>query len=70
MYFKNFEWNFITKDPSLASVDNVVASQPVNHWTVYNILGVKVLDSDDESEIYNLNPGFYIVNGKKIAIRR
>lgn len=69
MYFKDFKWDFITKDPSLASVDNII-NTTVDRWTVYNMLGVKVLDTVNESDVYNLAPGFYIVNGKKTVIRR
>ena len=70
IYFKELEWNFITKDPSQTSIGNVIAEQQVNHWIVYNMLGVKVLDTDEESDVYNLTPGLYIVNGKKIVIRK
>lgn len=35
---------------------------------VYNLLGVKVLDTDDASQLNTLKKGIYIVNGKKVAL--
>lgn len=37
-------------------------------WTVYNLQGICVLDTDDKSMLSTLRPGLYIVNGKKTAI--
>ena len=38
--------------------------------TVYNLQGIKVLESDNASDINTLGNGVYIVNGRKIAIRK
>ncbi len=35
---------------------------------VYNMLGVKVLDTDDASQLSTLKKGLYIVNGKKVIL--
>lgn len=51
-----------------AGVDRVLI--PVTTRTVvYNLMGVKVLDTDNVAEISTLAKGLYIVNGKKTAIR-
>ena len=39
-------------------------------WVVYNLKGMLVLDTDKESELKNLEPGLYIINGEKVLIRR
>ena len=40
-----------------------------NRTVVYNLMGVKVLDTDNAAELSGLAKGLYIVNGKKVAIR-
>ena len=35
---------------------------------VYNLMGVKVLDTDDASQISTLKKGIYIINGKKVIL--
>lgn len=39
-------------------------------YRVYTITGLNVLNTKDENEIYNLAPGLYIINGKKIRLAR
>ena len=39
-------------------------------WVVYSIGGELLLDSNKESELKNLRPGLYIINGEKVLIRR
>lgn len=56
--------------PKSASLDNVEVTPVVDHWTVYNLSGVKVLDTDNKLDLDMLNTGIYIINGKKVAIRR
>ncbi len=46
-----------------------VASSVENHWTVYSISGVKVMDTLNKSDLRNLPAGLYIVNGKKFAVK-
>lgn len=38
-------------------------------YTVYSIVGVKVLETTEKSDINNLPAGIYIVNGEKVIIR-
>lgn len=52
------------------SAISAVTAAPADHWTVYNLLGVKVLDTDDESQLSSLSAGFYIINGKKTLVRK
>ena len=52
-----------------AGVDAVEVAPVVNHWTVYNLMGVKVLDTDNEAAVNELANGIYVINGKKVAIR-
>lgn len=56
--------------PKSASLDNVEVTPVVDHWTVYNLSGVKVLDTDNKSDLDMLSTGIYIINGKKVAVRR
>ena len=38
--------------------------------TVYNLNGVKMLESSDSNAVNNLAKGLYIINGKKVYIRK
>lgn len=38
-------------------------------YTVYSIVGIKVLETTDKDEIRNLPAGLYIVNGEKVIVR-
>lgn len=48
-------------------VSSVTSDEPVR-TVVYNLMGVKVLDTDDASLLSTLPAGFYIVNGKKVIL--
>lgn len=39
------------------------------NYTVYNLNGVKVLDTDDSSRLKDLAKGIYIINGKKVILK-
>lgn len=41
-----------------------------NNLKVYNLQGVKVLESDKASDLKNLSKGLYIVNGKKVILNK
>ena len=49
----------------------VEAVAPVENGrtVVFNLHGIKVLDTDNKAEVYDLPAGIYIVNGKKIAVK-
>lgn len=51
-----------------AGIESIEIPDSDGIFKVYNLLGVKVLETKDKSEIQNLNKGIYIVNGKKIAL--
>lgn len=63
--FKDIVW---TAD--VAAGVEAVEVAPATHWTVYNLQGMKVLDTDNEAAVNELKSGIYVVNGKKIAVRR
>lgn len=46
-----------------------MAAPVVNRTVVYNLQGVKVLDTTDASLAGKLSKGIYIVNGKKVVVR-
>lgn len=52
---------------SMTGVSAPSADTP-SHWTVYNLQGIKVLETDNKADLSGLRPGLYIVNGKKTAI--
>ena len=52
----------------LAEIEDVVAESE-GGYTVYNLLGVKVLETEDAKQIKTLPTGIYIVNGIKIYIK-
>ena len=39
-------------------------------YRVYNLNGVMMLQTRDASELKNLNNGLYIINGKKVNLRK
>lgn len=60
--------NVVLSTTKPAGVDAVEVAPVVNHWTVYNLMGVKVLDTDNEAAVNELANGIYVINGKKVAI--
>lgn len=52
----------------IGGVESIVASQNDGVYRVYNLQGVKMLETKDPAEINTLPKGIYIVNGKKIAL--
>lgn len=54
---------------SQAGIDNPAAADDTpSHWTVYNMYGIKILDTDDKSMLSTIPKGIYIINGKKTAV--
>lgn len=51
-----------------AGIEGIVAEPADGVYKVYNLQGVKVLETKDASEINTLAKGIYIINGKKIAL--
>lgn len=49
-----------------AGVEKVMENE--SHISVFNINGVKVLDTDNPSDLQTLPKGFYIINGKKVVM--
>ena len=41
----------------------------VNSWTVYNVTGVKVLETTDAAKVKALPKGLYIINGVKSIVK-
>lgn len=57
----------ITLEPAdSAGVDTIVEESKASG--VYNLQGVKVLDECDRDKISSLPSGFYIINGRKVAL--
>lgn len=53
-----------------AGVEEIVGDLPANGlYTVYNLQGVKVMQTKDASLINSLSKGIYIVNGKKVVVK-
>ena len=51
-----------------AGVENIFSDDSDGIYRVYNTQGVKVLETEEKSELNILPKGIYILNGKKIAI--
>ena len=49
-------------------IDNVLDSS-IEKWVVYNITGVKVLETNNAAQVSALPAGLYIVNGAKVIIK-
>lgn len=55
-----------TDDPDTGSVSSIEANNGV---VVYNLNGVKILESDNAASVNTLPKGLYIVNGKKVVVK-
>ena len=51
-----------------AGIEDIIAGEETS-WTVYNMTGVKVLDTENAEDLNNLPKGIYIINGNKVIVR-
>lgn len=52
-----------------AGVEEIIAEAPANGvYTVYNLNGVKIMETKQPEALNNLDKGIYIINGKKVKI--
>ena len=67
--FSDFYYStyFIQLEPA-GGVESLLSASDNGVYKVYNLNGVKVLETKDASEINSLQKGIYIVNGKKVAL--
>lgn len=49
-------------------IEDIIAEGETN-WVVYNITGVKVLDTDNAEDLNTLSRGIYIINNRKVIVR-
>ncbi|MCH5239615.1 MAG: Ig-like domain-containing protein [Muribaculaceae bacterium] len=60
----------VTVNPdSTESVNDLEAIDSDGPYRVYNVQGVNILTVQSKSELNKLEPGLYIINGKKVIIR-
>lgn len=64
----DFKFTFVYDTTGNAGISGV-ANDFNGVYTVYSIVGVKVLETTEKSDINNLPAGIYIVNGQKVIIR-
>lgn len=53
-----------------SKIENLSTTQNDGILRVYNLQGVNVMNATDSKSLNSLEPGIYIVNGKKVAIRK
>lgn len=58
----------VTVTSEVGSVD-AIGSCPSGEYIVYNLQGMKILESEDIDKVKQLPSGVYIVNGKKLIIK-
>ena len=58
----------LTNLDNLAGIETLVSEGNDGIFRVYNLNGVKLLETKDASQLRSLDKGIYIVNGKKIII--
>ena len=51
-----------------SGVESIADSFDDDFYRIYNMTGIKVLETKDKSELNNLGKGIYIINGKKVMI--
>lgn len=52
-----------------AGVESIISEPEDGVYRVYNLQGVKIMETQETSDINSLDKGIYIVNGKKIAVQ-
>ena len=58
----------VKNDSGLAAdIEDIVEGN--NYWVVYNITGVKVLETDNAEDLNTLPRGIYIINNRKVTVR-
>lgn len=68
MYLNGEAYISLELDEISTAVENIdVVNDGI--YSVYNLQGVKVLETTDASAIKSLNRGIYIINGKKVAVK-
>lgn len=50
--------------------NGIAASFAADSYTVYDLNGVQVINNGDASSLQTLKAGFYIINGKKVILRK
>jgi hypothetical protein len=60
---------FTVKNDSGIGADIKDIVEGNNYWVVYNITGVKVLDTDNAEDLNTLSRGIYIINNRKVIVR-
>ena len=60
---------FTVKNDSGLAADIEDIIEDNNNWTVYNIIGVKVLETTNANDLNKLAEGVYIINGKKYIVK-
>lgn len=58
-----------TKQLALAGIETIISESSDGSYKVYNLQGIKKLDTKDKCELNSLTPGIYIINGKKVIIK-
>ena len=57
----------VTNDSGLPTdIEDIIEE---NNWTVYNINGVKVLETTNANDLNKLAKGVYIINGNKVIVK-
>lgn len=74
-YILDLETGFIinscildTIENAAAGVEGIEVDKAENFFRVYNTQGVKVMETENRSDLNNLPNGIYIVNGKKVKL--
>ena len=50
------------------SIEDIIAGEE-NGWVVFNVNGIKVLETSDANELNSLSNGIYIINGVKAIVK-
>ena len=53
-----------------AGVESIIDQSPDGIYKVYNLQGVKVLETKDGAELNSLGKGVYVINGKKVILAK
>lgn len=68
-FYDSFINNTLSFPVKIGETNSVKIEKISNIYRVYNLQGIKVLETEDPAQLNTLSTGLYIINGKKVLIR-
>ena len=64
-------YSFVLLDVAeYGAVESIISDSDNGLYKVYNLQGVNVMNTENKADLNNLDKGLYIINGKKVVVRK